>query len=208
MPYQPFDTGWIQLIYSTICLGWFLLSTGLFPRFTCYSLYNNVYIPFSKVAVSLCEFFGNVGLLFGKRIIHYEAIVFQHVNYITPIYNVIKYIERCIPTFRGGKPPSSKYLPSNVRLRHTSSGKHLARYYALKRRRRNKQVIFPSEEYYIRPKHNNNQGTNESRKSTPVNNTVENTYDFNTFDDMSCQDNEWYDAISPYWTGGMVWGGA
>jgi hypothetical protein len=36
------------------------------------------------------------------------------------------------------------------------------------------------------------------------------TYDnyFHPIDDPSCQDNTWYDAISPYWTGGMVWGGA
>jgi hypothetical protein len=27
-------------------------------------------------------------------------------------------------------------------------------------------------------------------------------------DDPSCQDNTWYDAISPYWTGGMIWDGA
>jgi hypothetical protein len=26
--------------------------------------------------------------------------------------------------------------------------------------------------------------------------------------DPSCQDNTWYDAISPYWTGGMIWDGA
>jgi hypothetical protein len=27
-------------------------------------------------------------------------------------------------------------------------------------------------------------------------------------DDPSCQDNTCYDAISPYWTGGMIWDGA
>jgi hypothetical protein len=27
-------------------------------------------------------------------------------------------------------------------------------------------------------------------------------------DDPSCQDNTWYDAIFPYWTGGMIWDGA
>jgi hypothetical protein len=36
------------------------------------------------------------------------------------------------------------------------------------------------------------------------------TYDnnFHLMDDPSCQDNTWYDAISPYWTGGMIWDGA
>jgi hypothetical protein len=31
---------------------------------------------------------------------------------------------------------------------------------------------------------------------------------FHPIDDPSCQDNTWYDAISPYWTGGMIWDGA
>jgi hypothetical protein len=33
-------------------------------------------------------------------------------------------------------------------------------------------------------------------------------YNFYPMDDPSCQDNTWYDAISPYWTGGMIWDGA
>jgi hypothetical protein len=28
---------------------------------------------------------------------------------------------------------------------------------------------------------------------------------FHPMDDPSCQDITWYDAISPYWTGGMIW---
>jgi hypothetical protein len=32
--------------------------------------------------------------------------------------------------------------------------------------------------------------------------------DFHRMDDPSCQDNTWYDAISPYWTGGMIWDSA
>jgi hypothetical protein len=31
---------------------------------------------------------------------------------------------------------------------------------------------------------------------------------FHPMDDTSCQANTWYDSISPYWTGGMIWDGA
>jgi hypothetical protein len=31
---------------------------------------------------------------------------------------------------------------------------------------------------------------------------------FNPTDDASYTDISWYDAVSPYWNGGMVWGGA
>jgi hypothetical protein len=147
---------------------------------------------------------------FGKTIIQYEAVMFKKLNYIDPIYNIIQYIEGCIPSIDGGRPPPSTYSPSNVRLRKTSSGRHVAYYYASKRRNRNKQIIIPSTEYYSRSQFNNKDSTHESRNSTSKSSTInhECDYEFYPSDDPSYQNNDWYDAISPYWTGGMVWGGA
>ena len=209
MPYEPYDTGWIQSIYSAICLGWFLLSTGLLPRFTMYSLINNIYNPLSTLTVGLCEFVGSMGLRFGTTIIQYEAVMFKKLNYIDPIYNIIQYIEGYIPSIDGGRPPSSKYAPSNVRLRKTSSGRHVAYYYASKRRKRSKQIIIPSTEYYFRAQFNNKDSTHESRNSTSKSSTINNEYDYEFYpsDDPSYLNDNWYDAISPYWTGGMIWGG-
>jgi hypothetical protein len=205
MPYQPFDTGWIRSTYSLLCLGWFLFSNGLLPRFTLYSFYNEIYIPYSTMVVSLCEFVGKKGISFGKRIIHYESVIFQKIDYIKPFYNIIKYIENSIPTIDGGRPPSARYLPSNVRLRKSSSGKHLACYFARKRLRRQGQIISDIQK---KSNINSNHNTNENPNNIPPNSTPYAEYIFHPSNDTSCQRDEWYDAISPYWTGGMVWSGA
>ena len=141
MPYQPFDTGWIKSVYSVICLGWFLTSTGLLPRFTMYSLYNNVYIPFSKMMSTLCDNVGNCDISTGIRIIRYESIIFGHVDYIGPIYSAIKYVESFIPSFKYSAPSSLHYRQPNISRRKTSTGRHLAYFYARKRILRNKQVV-------------------------------------------------------------------
>jgi hypothetical protein len=69
MPYQTYDTGWIKTIYSTACLGYFLLSNGLLPRFTLYSLYNNVYNPFATMISAMCDFIGRIGISIGIHVI-------------------------------------------------------------------------------------------------------------------------------------------
>jgi hypothetical protein len=57
---------------------------------------------------------------------------------------------------------------------------------------------------------NNSKNTNENRKNhiPHDHNYCYNNYTFYPNDDPSHCDNKWYDALSPYWTGGMVWGGA
>jgi hypothetical protein len=58
---------------------------------------------------------------------------------------------------------------------------------------------------------NSNDGDNDNTntESPPYSHYVElYSNNFHPIDDPSCQDNTWYDAISPYWTGGMVWKGA
>jgi len=90
MPYDPFDTGWNKTLYSILCLCWFLFSNGLLPRFTCYSMYNNICIPFSQMIVLICETIGNIVISVGKTIAYVESIVFLNLNYVDPIYNIIK----------------------------------------------------------------------------------------------------------------------
>jgi hypothetical protein len=70
MPYQPYDTGWITPIYSAMCLGWFLFSNGLLPRFTLYSIYNNMYNPFSDIVIKLCEWIGRNVISAGTQFVY------------------------------------------------------------------------------------------------------------------------------------------
>jgi hypothetical protein len=147
-----------------------------------------------------------IGLSIGTGFVHLESITFHKFVYVKPIYDVIKYFENLIPPIDGGRPPSFHYLASNARLRKASSGKHLSSYFARKRRRRLRQIILPDSKFYFRSKHNNNQNTSENPKSTPTTSDYDSTY--HPIDDPSCHDDRWYDAITPYWTGGMVWGGA
>jgi hypothetical protein len=140
MPYQPFDTGWTASIYSILCLGWFLFSNGLLPRFTMYSVYNSLYIPFSKAIISLCESIGRFQLAIGTHIIATESMIFNRFDYIQPIFNIIKYVESSMPTTRS--PPSSlNYRRCNLPQRRVSSGKHLGSYFAKKRLHQRKSII-------------------------------------------------------------------
>jgi hypothetical protein len=210
MPYQPYDTGWIKSIYSAVCLGWFLLSNGLLPIFAFYSMHNNIYNPFSATVSKMCEYIGSIGIHVGFRIARIESLLFNKFDYIQPVYNLIKYAESFMPNMNHTAPSSLHYGRSNLPYRTISSGKHLASYFASKRLNRAKRIIIPKAEYYLRSKFSNKKVTNESRKSKPntATNTIDNEYIFYSFDDPSRLNITWYDAISPYWTGGMVWGGA
>jgi hypothetical protein len=205
MPYQRYDTGWIRSIYSTVCLGWFLLSNGLLPRYTIYSLYNNFWNPFTTALIALCESAGAVCIYASTKFTECESIIFKHIDYISPMYSMIQCIQSLIPTVNVGRPPSFNCAPSNLRRRKTSTGRHLGSYFARKRRLRSKQVI---TDYLIHPIQNEPIHRDAMRSHfEPVSNgTCHHT--FHPINDPSCHDNTWYDAISPYWTGGMVWGGA
>jgi hypothetical protein len=136
MPHHSFDTDWITSLYTMSCFIWFLFSTGLLPRFTIYSLYNNIYNPFSLMVMMMCDFIGNIGSSIGRGSVHLESIIFHKFDYIKPIYDAIKYFENFIPSIDGGRPPSFHSFSSNVRLRKASSGRHLSSYFARKRQRR------------------------------------------------------------------------
>jgi hypothetical protein len=212
LPYEPYDTGWCKTIYGVLCLTWLLIQNGLLPRFTFYTWYNNVYTPFTRLLVKICELIGNAVTTFGITIIQSESMVFNSIDYIAHIFNTIKHIESVIKyTFNiSVTPPSFKYHSSNIRRRKSSTGKHLCSYYARKRRLRHQQVIIPGSTYYQSKndnKSNNHTGTTKNPEFDD-HDSLYNEYTFHPSNDHSHYDDKWYDAISPYWTGGMVWGGA
>jgi hypothetical protein len=96
-----------------------------------------------------------------------------------------------------------------VRLRKTSSGRHVASYFARKRIQKRNQIISGSTKKI-------DSSSNATRKiqpnePCPQHRSDHNESSINTFcaiNGPSCHDNTWYDAVSPYWTGGMVWNGA
>jgi hypothetical protein len=204
MPYQPYDTGWIRSIYSTACLGWFLLSTGLLPRFTIYSLYNHLWIPFATALIKLCEATGSSCVYAVTKIVKYESMLFHHIDYIAPIYDMIQYVQSMVPCLNTSRPPSFEYAPSNNRRRKTSTGKHLASYFARKRRHRHGAIISGS----IHLKNDNSKSIPQMHETPSFHPMDEYDNIYNAIDDSSYQDTTWYDAIVPYWRGGMIWGGA
>jgi hypothetical protein len=147
----------------------------------------------------------NVLILFGSGIVQCESTVFKCSNYIDPIYSGIHYIESIFSCIDLDTPPYTlHYVPLNIRRRKTSTGKHLGSYFARKRRRRRRYVISGSN------RSKNDDKSRDTFKTVPQRFHPMETYDnnFHPMDDPSCQDNTWYDAISPYWTGGMIWDGA
>jgi hypothetical protein len=208
MPYQPYDTGWIKSIYGGLCLLWLLCWNGSLPhlRREAYIIcYNHIFTPFSKIFNRWCMLLGEIIISFGYAMIQIESAVFKHFNYIDPIFNGIKHIESLLANIKIDTGPPSFHFGGHLNTpRHrTSSGKHLCVYYARKRRLKRRQIIVPGSTYY------KSKNDNKTSYKDPV------YYDYSTNDhtfhpsnDSSCQINEWYDAISPYWTGGMVWSGA
>jgi hypothetical protein len=205
MPYQPYNTGWTKSIYGGICLAWFLYIRGLLPHVISVLCYNHTFIPIMALINKWYELIGNAIVLTGKTIIKCEATIFERFNYIAPIYNIIKQVEYVFTYFDINiGPPSTQHIPSNIRRHKTSTGKHLCSYYARKRRDRRRQVTSGSNQ----SKTDNSKDTTNT-ESLPYSHYVESyNNDFHAIDYPSCQDTTWYDAISPYWTGCMVWKGA
>jgi hypothetical protein len=188
-----------------MCLTWFLLTNGLLPHVARVTCYNNIFIPFTKLINKFCEFLGNTIVSIGSNLIQFESFVFNQFNYINPIYNGLKLVENMFDNINiNTYPPSYHYFPSNIRQRKTSTGRHLCSYFARKRHLRRQQVIISGS---LTEKNDNN-GTSKSdtKPSFPPREPC--VFDFHPMDNPSCQDNTWYDAISPYWTGGMIWDGA
>jgi hypothetical protein len=166
--------------------------------------------------IKMSEMIGNVITSIGIGAIHCESAVFNRFNYVSPIYNGIHMIESIICSMLPDNidtAPSFRYYPLNKRRRKTSSGKHLYSYYARKRRIKQQKIIVPGLTYGKSKNDNNNhkcKGTNENpRHNTDyIEDYISKDHTFHTIDDASHHDISWYDAISPYWTGGMIWDGA
>jgi hypothetical protein len=187
-------------------IPWFLLSNGLLPHVASVTCYNNIFIPFTKLINKFCEFLGNVIVSIGSKLIQFESFVFNQFNYIDPIYNCLKLIESIFNNNINinTRTPSYHYVPSNIRRRKTSTGRHLCSYFARKLCLRRQRIIISGSP----TTKNDNSDTAASDHATPFfHPMVSCVYNFNPMDDPSCQDNTWYDAISPYWTGGMIWDG-
>jgi hypothetical protein len=125
------------------------------------------------------------------------------VNYINPMYNGIRCIESIFKTIDINIVTNkSHHSRPSGRKQKSSSGRHLCSFYARKRRHRRLHVIVSGS---------NQSKTDNHRKNKPtfISHLVEECdNNFHPIDDPSCQDNTWYDAISPYWSGGFIWDGA
>jgi hypothetical protein len=129
----------------------------------------------------------------------------MHFNYIDPIYNGLKCIE---PVFSGVcikiVTPAFQSTPPNSRNNKSFTRRHLGAYFARKRLHRQQFVISGS----IHLKNDNNVEVKPQKATTNPQQLDSTTISFHPIDDPSCQDISWYDSISPYWTGGMIWDGA
>ena len=208
MPYQPYDTGWIKSIYGGLCLLWLLCWNWSMPHLrheACLVCYNNIFTPFSAIFNKICMILGSFIVSFGIKVIQFESTIFNHFNYIDPIFNGIKSIESLFYNINIDiGPPSFHYCQPNIRRHKTSSGKHLCSYYARKRRLRRQQVIVPGLTYY--KSKNDNPNADPKRFFHYSDGTDDHI--FHPYNDASHYDISWYDAVSPYWTGGMIWKGA
>jgi hypothetical protein len=207
MPYEPYDTGWTKSIYGTLCLTWFLYSRGCMTHVTSVLCYNSFFIPFIGLLTTFCEFIGNLIIAFASGIVRSESIIFNQFNYIDPIFTSITamgYLFNHININLDIGRSTRQYVPSNVRRRNTSTGKHLCSYYARKRLHKKQFVISGSN------KSKNDTSQHEASHNEPPCSHPMETYtnDFHPIDDPSCQDHTWYDAVCPYWTGGMIWNSA
>jgi hypothetical protein len=158
----------------------------------------------SAALIKLCEATGSSCIYACTKFVKYESMMFQHIDYIVPIYDIIQYVQSMVPCFNGSKPSSFNYDPSNNRWRKSSTGKHLASYFARKRRHRRRVVISGS----IHLKNDNYKEIPQVHETPCFHPMDEYNNNDHPIDDSSCQDITWYDAISPYWKGGMVWDGA
>jgi hypothetical protein len=90
-------------------------------------------------------------------------------------------------------PPTLRTNQHNVHINKRSTGKYLGSFFARKRHLRRQQVISSSNQLEI-----DNPIDGAPTKAPPSFHPME-TYDsnFQPTDDPYCQDNTWYDAISP-----------
>ena len=145
MPYFPFDTGWIQFLYGCMFASYFIMSRKLCtPKYLFTLWYNCLYGPLMSFI------FKSIGVFttaVGSSIICTESIIFNNINYINPIYNTLQLIGSILPSIQSSPRPiygCTKSANGRGRSRHKSSGRHLCRYFARKRRTSKQAVISPT----------------------------------------------------------------
>ncbi|OEU23519.1 hypothetical protein FRACYDRAFT_233689 [Fragilariopsis cylindrus CCMP1102] len=165
----------------------------------------------------MCEAIGDAIITAGETIIEIDSIIFNKINYINPIYNVFQRFEHTLSKLNIFTHPIIGMRPKPISRKHnsknnkTSSGSHLHAFFARKRSRKRRSVISGPIPHLVndnsRTKDRTQAGT-QPRSKVPRIPTLTSTSVIYPIDDPSCQDITWYDAISPYWTGGMIWDGA
>ena len=223
MPYEPYDTGWIKPIYGLICLTWLIYNQGCLPTVVSAMCFNNIFIPMFGIAYKLLQAIANSILTVGTAIIQIESCVFRHFNYIDPIFNCIQRFERLMSSVRIHTNPSMAIRPSGICRRHnssnnkSSSGRHSGMYHARKRLATKRSIITqPWADYWpTQTQVRSNPRTQTWYQRRPIRYKTRNALpaptipqSFYPIDDPSYLDVTWYDAISPYWTGGMIWNSA
>jgi hypothetical protein len=212
MPYQPYDTGWIKSIYGGLCLAWLLCTNSSLPhlKYEIYSIcYDNICIPIIELFNKLFHMIGNTIISFGEQIVKYESIIFHHFNYIDPIFNGFKLMGSIFNTISVDiGPPSFHCCCSNLRRHCTSSGRHVCSYYARKHRLSRQQIIVPGLSYYKSKNDNMKTRAPFNYNSNQDCDCSDYIHTFHPFNDNSHCGISCYDAISPYWTEGMIWNGA
>ena len=219
MPYEPYDTGWIKPIYGGMCLAWLLYSTGCLPHVISTMCYNNIFSPMVDYVSMLLRTIAKAIVSFGTMVVQTESLIFRHFNYIDPIFNCLQSIEQLVSRVNINTSPSMALRPSGISRRHnssnnkSSSGRHAAVFHARRRlATKNSIITRPWMDYklHIRTQVRSNVRTRnrtryKTRNPLPAPTIPQSFY---PIDDPSYQDITWYDAISPYWTGGMVWDSA
>jgi hypothetical protein len=75
-----------------------------------------------------------------------ESVVFNRLDYISPVYNTLKLIGSILLPILSS--PHPMYPESKSNTNKTSSGRHLCKYFARKRQQFKKTIISPGSDYY------------------------------------------------------------
>ena len=216
MPYEPYDTGWIKPIFGGICLAWFLYTEGCPPLVILRMCLNNIFTPLVEQVNVLLRMIAKVIVSFGTMVVKTESLIFHNFNYIDPIFNCLQRIEQLVSSANINTSPSIGIRPSGISRRHnssnnkSSSGRHSAIFHARRRLATKNSIITRADYRNNQTQVRSNVRTRnrirvKTRISSPSPTIPQSFY---PIDDPSYQDITWYDAISPYWTGGMVWNSA
>jgi hypothetical protein len=114
------------------------------PKYVFTLWYNCFYGPLMSLI------FKSIGIFttaVGSSIICTQSIIFNNINFINPIYNRLQLIGSILPSIQSSPRPiygDTKSANGRGCGNHKSSGRHLCRYFARKRRASKQAVISPT----------------------------------------------------------------